>query len=430
MDILGKLKPQVDDAEVLKLQKNSTSIGFENNRLKSSQSAESRGTAIRVIKEGRLGFSASSDDRVIDQLIDNVLESATYGDKVPLRFPDQRIKNKVNNYDQKIVGLSIPKMVEMGQELIEAVLGFDPDVKVNVNIEREIRQFSLKNQAGFNDTYQSSPLSIEIDILRVQEDDILNAWSFEGTTLWFDEYLELANKLVKLLGYAKENVTLKPGRMPVLFSPKGSFVLAMPIFYGLDGKNVYAGISPMSGKLGEKLFDEKLTIMDDPTLPGRYNTAPFDGEGVAAQQNTFIDKGSLKGFYYDLKTAALSGVEPTGNGARSLFKPPEPAITNFMIQPGETPLADIIKGIDKGLWVEGLMGLGQGNIVSGAFSNPVGLGYKIEKGEIVGRVKDVSIAGNIYDLLPKISAISQETDWVYRDFCFPHILIEDMNVVA
>jgi PmbA protein len=123
-------------------------------------------------------------------------------------------------------------------------------------------------------------------------------------------------------------------------------------------------------------------------------------------------------------------VASTGNAARSLFNPPEPALTNFVIQPGETALDDILAGIEHGILVEDLLGIGQGNIISGAFSNPLALAFKIEKGEIVGRVKDLSIAGNVYDLLKDVAAVSQEAQWVYSTFYAPYILIPEMNVAG
>jgi PmbA protein len=112
------------------------------------------------------------------------------------------------------------------------------------------------------------------------------------------------------------------------------------------------------------------------------------------------------------------------------FDPPEPALTNFVIQPGETPLKDILAGIDRGILVEDLLGIGQGNIISGAFSNPLALAFKIEKGEIVGRVKDLSIAGNIYDILKNVAAVSSEAQWVYNTFHAPYILIPEMSVAG
>jgi PmbA protein len=218
--------------------------------------------------------------------------------------------------------------------------------------------------------------------------------------------------------------------MPVLFASTGALVLGLPMMQALNGKSVYTGISPMKGKVGQALFDAKITVEDDATIDGKFASAAYDGEGVAHRRNTLIKAGVLQGFLYDLKTAAQSGVESTGNGSRGLFSPPRPSPSNLVFGAGETPLAEMIAGIDKGLLVENVLGLGQGNIISGAFSNSVSLAFKIEKGEIVGRVKDVSIAGNIYELLQNVAAVSQEREWVYRSLYLPSILLEDMNVVA
>ena len=95
----------------------------------------------------------------------------------------------------------------------------------------------------------------------------------------------------------------------------------------------------------------------------------------------------------------------------------------------------MIASIDEGILVESLLGMGMGNTISGAFSNPLDLAFKIEKGEIVGRVKDLSIAGNIYDLLKDVAAVSQEAQWNYNFFyapyvCAPYVLIPEIHVAG
>lgn len=436
MDLLVKLKSQAEQVEVVEIQSETTTVTYENNRLKSSQTEETTGTAVRVVKDGRLGFSASSDERAKEKLITNVLESATYGDQVPLSFPEKIPSLEVKAYDKKITNLSVSKMVEMGKEIVDTLLELNSDLQVNTRIIRGYRKFSLMNHAGLEETYQRSPLVVEVEIWRVKGDDVLVIWELSGKTLWEENYLAPARKIDKKLKLAEKSGEIKSGRMPVLFSPTGALALAFPIVSGFNGKMVYTGVSPVKDKVGEKIFDEKITMIDDPTLAGEYRSAPFDDEGVATRRNVLVEKGVLKSFFYDLKTAAQSGIESTGNAARSLFEPPRPYITNFIIESGMASYQDMIAGIDEGLLVEDVLGLGQGNIVSGAFSNTLSLAYKIEKGEITGRVKDVSIAGNIYDLLPNVAAVSQEKDWVclgtYNNYnlSLPYILLDDMNVVA
>jgi PmbA protein len=212
-------------------------------------------------------------------------------------------------------------------------------------------------------------------------------------------------------------------------------VLMLPLMVALNGKNVYTGISPLTGKLGEQLFNQQITVIDDPSLPGKSGSSPYDGEGIPSRPNVLVESGVLKRFFYDLKTAAQMEAESTGNGSRDLFTAPQPSATNFVLSPGETPVEQLIAGIDHGLLVDTVIGLGQGNIYSGAFSNPVALAFKIERGEIVGRVKEVSLAGNIYELLPQVEALSSEAQWFIDDAtgtscCLPYLLLPEVNVVA
>ena len=430
MDVLAQLTPQTEQVEVVHLNNETTTINFEANRLKTSKVEETAGIAVRVLKDGRLGFAASSDLTATDKLVRNALESAAYGDKIPLTFPGPQPSPDVRTFDAAIADLPVARMVEIGQEVIAYLREIDPDVLLNVTLKRGVNQATIRNQAGADVAFKRSPFSMTVEVNRVEGDDILIMFDMLGVTVWDAGYMTVARRLGDKLRQAQQISTLTPGRMPVLFSPTGTLVLGLPLMEGVNGKNVYKGISPMAGKVGEKLFDAKLTLVDDGTLDGKFGSAAYDDEGVAHRRNVIIGAGVLNGFLYDLKTAAQSGVKSTGNGSRGLFNQPNPAPTNLIIAPGETPLVDMFAGIDEGLLVEQVLGLGQGNVLSGAFSNPIALGFKIEKGEIIGRVMDVSIAGNIYDVLQHIAAVSRESDWIYSTFNAPYILLEDMNVAG
>jgi PmbA protein len=430
MDLLKHLKTLAEQVEVVDLQNEATSVEFEANKLKTSTVTETRGTAVRVVRDGKLGFAASSNQDAVERLAVNALESASYGDKVPIQFPGQQPGAPVRTYDPAIPQLPISRLVEMGREILDLALAVEPDLRCNISLSRSVQKVRIANSAGLDASYQVSPLSLGMEIDRIDGDDVLILYDSFGTTVWDDNYLAFARSLVEKLKIARKIVPIQAGNMPVLFSPVGALALGIPLFEGLNGKNVYKGTSPMIGKIGEKLFDEKITIVDNGTLDGKPASAPYDDEGVPHRCNMLVEKGVVKGFLYDLKTAAQSGAETTGNASRGLFNPPSPSATNFLINPGRTPLKDMIAGIDHGIIVENLLGLGQGNVLSGAFSNPLSLAFLVEKGEIVGRVKDVSIAGNVYELLKNVAAVSQEAEWVYGSIRAPYILLENMNVVG
>ena len=430
MDILKLLQAKAEQAEVVQLRSEATTIEFEANRFKTSKVEETSGIAARVVCNGRLGFSASSDEKALDRLVTNVLESAAFGDQVPITFPGPQAASKVKTFDPAIPELPVARLVEIGQEIVDLIMAVEPAAQVNVILNRGVQETKIQNQAGVEASFRRSPLSIGASVARIEGDDVLILYDMLGTTAWDKDYLAFAHRLVDKLKLARTLTTVRSGKMPVLFSPTGSLVLGLPLMEGLNGKNVFTGVSPLRDKVGEQLFDDKVTIIDDATLDGRFSSAPYDDEGVPHSQNVLVERGVLKGFLYDLKTAAQSGVESTGNGSRQLFNPPSPEPTNLILAGGTTPLADMIAGIDEGLLVEDILGLGQGNIISGAFSNPLSLAFKIEKGEIVGRVKDLSIAGNVYDLLKQVTAVSRETLWVYGGLCMPYVLLPEMNIVA
>jgi PmbA protein len=421
---------ETEQAEVFEIQSEATKIGFDANKLKSFEVEETQGIAARVVADGRLGFAASSDITALDQLKENVLASAQLGDKVPLHFPEPQRGPSVEVYSPELATLPPSRLIEMGKEMVDTILQADEEANVSIDLTRRVRMTTIRNSAGAEVAVRKAPFSIMLEVERVRGDDVVTLFEYFSTATLDDGYRAFVGRVAEKLRLARRLATLSSGQMPVLFSPTGAPVLGLPLIHGLNGKNVYRGISPMAGREEEQLFDEKLTVVDDPTLDGRPGSSSHDDEGVPGRRNTLVDQGRLTGYIYDLKTAALARTEPTGNGKRSLFSPPSPSFSNMIVGNGETPVGDIIAGVDRGLLVETPLGLGQGNVISGAFSNSLSLAFKIERGEIVGRVKDISVAGNIYQDLRQIEALSLESEWVYGGIRLPYILLPKLNVVT
>ena len=252
MDILERLSAQAEQLEVVEVLGENTSVGFEASRLKSSQVEETKGLALRMVKDGRLGFAATSDMSAMDKLVDNLFESTAHGDEIPLAFPALQKTSDVAVYDPVISQLPIPRLVEIGREIIDVILEVEPEAQVNVGLERGVQRLAVRNHAGLDVSFERSPFSIFIEVDRVQGDDVLIMFDVVGATLWEDDYLAPARRAAEKLGLAKKSADIRSGRMPVLFSPSGSLVLAFPLMLGLNGKNVYTGTSPMAAKVGEK----------------------------------------------------------------------------------------------------------------------------------------------------------------------------------
>ena len=171
-------------------------------------------------------------------------------------------------------------------------------------------------------------------------------------------------------------------------------------------------------------------MWDDATIAYRPESRSCDDEGMPTQCTPLIEQGAVANFLYDLQIAALAHTQSTGNGRRNRGALPAPAATALVIAPGNTAFVEMVNDMKEGMVIEQLMGAEQGNILSGSFSGNVLLGYKVENGNIIGRVKDTMVSGNIYQVLKDITAIGSETKWVGGFLNTPHLYCPSLSVAT
>ncbi len=430
MEILDALAARCDAAEAFTVESESASVTFEAGKLRRAETEESRGVAARVMRDGRLGSAATSDMTRQEQLVENALQSAEQGDEVGFEFARPHATVEVDVWDDDVAALGIDDLAEAGREMVEIVREADPEVQITIEIERSVRRVRLATTLGLDVETRKTPLSAYIMVERVRDDDVLMTYDYCSGTTRTEEHLALARRVADWLELAKRDAKMESGAMPVLLTPAGATILGLPLMEALNGKNVWRGVSPLAERLDDGAFAEAFTLVDDATIPGRPGSGPFDDEGTPSRRTPLIEDGVVRSFYYDLKTADQASAQSTGNGSRSLFNPPSPSPNNLVIAEGDATLEEMIGGIKLGLLADGFLGLGQGNVLSGAFSNSVSLAYKIENGEVVGRVKDVSVSGNVYEDLRRIEALESTSRWVWGGMKCPHILLGDVNVTA
>lgn len=210
-----------------------------------------------------------------------------------------------------------------------------------------------------------------------------------------DKVLELA---VSSAQRASMLLSAKPaptGRMPVVLAGEaGGTMIHEACGHGLEADIVGKDMSVYAGKSGQRVASELITVIDDPTLPGKYGTYSYDDEGTPAQETVLIDNGILKTYMYDLKWARRQGIESTGNGRRQSFQfSPIPRMSNTYLAPGETAPEEIVASTKRGLLVK-RMGGGQVNPTTGDFVFEVAEGYVIENGRPTYPVRGATLTGN------------------------------------
>jgi PmbA protein len=413
LEVLSSAREVAEQAEVFSASARATTIQFEANELKQVQTKESSSNALRIFREGRIGFAIASGGGGWEALVDMAVETSQFGSPANFQFPSAQDYAKVRIFDPKVEEIAMEKMVESGKELIARIRGHTPDVLCDVQVTKGTSSISLINSHGGEGGYEKSFFSLSLEGILVRDTDMLWVGDSESScrpdNIGIDD---LANRVIWQLEMAKRKATVSTKLLPVIFTPHGvAGALLPPLVLAFNGKAVLEGASPLKDKLGEQVFDKKLSLWDDATVAYGVGSYPFDDEGVPSQRLPLVTKGVVTNFLYDLQTAALAGTQSTGNGRRAGGFP-SPAISSLILGKGDISFQAMVKDMKEGLIVEQVMGAEQGNLLGGDFGGNVLLGYKVENGEIVGRVKDTMIAGNVYQVLKELPGIGQEARWV------------------
>ncbi len=429
-DILELAKRMAEEVEVYQVVSSATPVSFEANRLKLLETKETRGVAIRLIRKGRLGFSATTDLRDPAKLIDAAASVADLGAEAKFDFPSAAVTREVQVYDPLVEGLTAEAMIDIGKDLIDKVHAYDPSILCDAGITKHVEEVFLINSNGGEAAYKKTVIGVSLHGNLIRDTEMLDIYQEDVSCRFGDNYQELVKKLITSFEQAKTTASVSTKSMPVIFTPKGlAGTLVLPLQAALNGKTVLQGASALSDKLGQEVFDRRLSIFDDGTIDFAPQSAVCDDEGVSTRRTPLIENGVLKNFYYDLQTAGLAGRQSTGNGFRSLYSLPGPSLTSFIFAEGNVSFDEMVRGVKEGVLVDQVMGAWAGNILSGDFSANLHLGYKIENGQITGRVKDTMVAGNVFEAFKNsVGAIGKESIWVGGSLKVPALLLNSVSV--
>jgi len=419
--LLEQAKKVAEEAEVFSISHSETEAVFEANRLKQVQTHETSGRALRLIKNGSIGFSASNRANGTEKLVAMASEVAPFGAEARFQFPSGTDYRKVEVYDPEIEAVTGEQMVDMGQSLIDRVRGHTPEILCDAAVSVSTVTIGIVNSRGGSAAYRKSVFSFGVEGVLIRGTDMLFVGDADSSCHPLTDVNEVAANTIQQLERARETALSPKGMLPVIFTPHGAVSAFMaPLAMAVNGKMVLQGASPLGSRKGQEVFDEAITIWDDATIDYRPGSRLCDDEGMPGQRTPIIEKGVVSNFIYDLQTAALAGVQSTGSASRGLGSLPSPSITTLVIEDGEATFEDMLADIKEGLVIEQLMGASQGNVLGGEFSGNVLLGYAVKNGEIIGRVKDTMVSGNIYEVLKKAS-LSSGGKWIAGRLRTPNI---------
>jgi PmbA protein len=415
------LKRGAEAAEILQSRSRSHPVFFEANRLKQLETSAALGTALRLWVNGRPGLAVAYGNVDPEAIIDKALAISALNDPEAIDLGDGDSRHYPD------MGQQVPaeQLIEWGEAMIARIRSAYPEVICSVDVECDVETTRILNSRGLDCRYSDATLSSYLSADWVRGDDFLTVSDGQTQRDRLDGDA-LADQVLQRLAWAEQSATVGTGRLPVIFTAKAADMVWGTLQSALSGKRVVERSSPWSSALGEQMAAPCITLRQDPEA-GPFS-CPFDDEGTPTQRLVFIDQGQVMLFYCDRAVGRTLGAESTGNGFRpGLGSYPTPSLYNTLIEPGSRSLEDLIACVDEGILVDQILGGGAG--ISGDFSVNVDLGYRIHRGQLVGRIKDTMVAGNVYTALKDNVELGSDAEW--NGSCYtPSVLLDGLSITS
>ncbi len=429
------LSQKADAAEVFIRSSVSTNVEVKNQKVEAFDRAREVGAGLRVIREGRMGFAFTAD--LSESALKNLAQSAVTNARNTDADPFQSLPEKpvgayqaVTIYDPALVRLSEKEKIERVMAMERETFAVDKRIKRTRKAAASFSETAtmIMNSHGASVSYKGTAGYASIEAVAEDKGESQAGSEFDVNRFYHRLSLEdvgrrAARKAIGLLG-AKTVATVKA---PVILDRDvaGEFLSIMAS--GFSAESVQKKKSLFMGKLDKEIVSAVLTVFDDGLMEGGIGTAPSDDEAVPMKKKTVIDKGRLMMFLYNTYTAKKDKTISTGNGMRGGFKAvPGVGLTNLYIAPGSRTPDDLVRSTKRGIQVTEIMGAHMANPVSGDFS--VGAtGFWIENGRIAYPVREITIAGNILDLMKNVDAVGNDLRFQGR-IGSPSLRVKELSI--
>jgi PmbA protein len=399
----------------------------------------SRAIGLRVFLGQRTASTYSSDfsEDGLERLVKGALDLARVTSEdvyAGIPEPDQlgSLPGDLKLYYDDVYSLPPEERIDYARRAERAALDADPRMKNSDggSFDAATGHKVLANSHGFVGEYRRSYCSISAAPIAQDERGNMQRdyWFSLARTISKLESpesvgREAAHRTLRRLGARKIAST----QVPIVLDPIVAGSVVDNIFDAANGDAIYRQSSFLANKLGEKVAAGNITVIDDGTMPGGFGTEPFDGEGVPTRRTVVIEKGVLKSYLLNTYTAKKLGMKTTGNASRGLAGTPGIGSGNFFLEKGDRTPQQIISDIKQGLYVFQFLGFGV-NMVTGDFSRGAS-GLWIENGEFAYPVEEVTVAGNLKDMLHNISEIGNDLEF-RGSVASPTLRIDGMMVAG
>jgi PmbA protein len=425
-------------ADVLVREADEFSANVRTGKIESLKEAASKALGLRVLLGIRSASSFSSDfsEQSLERLAARTVEMAKVTSEDPASgLPEAgqlgRYEGELDLYSTDVESLSTEERIDLARRAENAALGADPRIQNSEGAGFEASQgtTAYANSLGFAGSYRSSYCALSVSPIAQQNGSMQRDYWYTvargAAALDSPEAvgLKAAQRALRKLGSRKVSTC----QVPIVFDPETARSLLSHIFEAARGDAIYRSASFVAGKLHQKIAKDNVTILDDGLRRGGFGSRPFDGEGIPSSINQVIEKGVLQNYLLNCYTARKLGLQTTGNAARGITGPPGVGPKNFYMLAGPYPPEEILRSVQNGFYVTELIGFGV-NTVTGDYSRGAG-GLWIENGELTYPVEEVTIAGNLAEMLKHVEMVGSDLEF-RSALASPTLLISGMTVAG
>jgi PmbA protein len=426
---------KADAAEVFLRSYMSTVIEVKDQKVDAFDRARDIGAGLRVLMNRRMGFAFTTDfsEPALMILAQAAVTNARNTEPDEFHSIPRRPSaaySSVGIHDPDMVALTEKEKIDRVMAMEREAFAIDPRIK---RIRKASASFSesetlIMSTNGGNVSYRGTAASSSIEAVAEDKGESQAGSDFDVNRFYHKLQIEevgrrAARKALDLLGARH----IDSVRAPVILEAEvaGEFLSIMAS--GFSSENVQKKKSLFIGRLDKEVVSPLITVIDDGLLDGGLGTAPSDDETVPMKQKPVIEKGRLAMFLYNTYSANKDNTVSTGNGMRGGFKGvPGVGVTNLYVEPGQHSLNELMSSASKGLLVTEIMGAHTANPISGDFS--VGAtGFWIKNGKKAYPVREITIAGNILDLMMNVDAVGNDLRFSGR-IGSPSLSVKELSI--
>jgi PmbA protein len=405
-------------ADVLVAEGTEFSVTIRKGEIETLKEAGSKALGVRVFVGKRTASSYTSDfsPAALAALVgETVAMARATGEDAAAGLPDETVPAEevdLGLHDPSVTAVPVAERIERARRAEAAALAV-PGITNSQGSAYGSGEGSivLANTNGFIGGYRTSSVSQSVTPQAKHDGSMERDYWYTtgrgiGDLLAPEEVGRIAaERTLRRLG-ARQVPTAEA---PVVFDPETAAELLGTVFSALSGYAVFRNATFLKDHIGQKVASDLLTLVDEGRRPRGLGSRPFDGEGLPTRRNVPLERGVLRHYLCDSYSGRKIGSAPTGSARRGVGGSPSVGASNLCFEPGSLAPEAIVAGVERGLFVTDLIGFGI-DLVSGDYSQGA-VGHWIEKGQLTHPVHEVTIAGNLKQMLLDVDAVGTDLEW-------------------